>query len=136
MEQLTRMQINLKHRSILSDGTVLHQTEAGITALYQGLNIDHMLFCPETDVHLYNQSNRVLDSQYPSLQQCTGVVKRTDWTQNWFTPEPWASMDLTQWVMSQCQNDTELELALEESLISQLEGMEYTRVRRLTCHCF
>ena len=116
--------IELSNRIILDDGTVLNTVASGIEMLYEDRSIDHMIFWPEKDVELYNQSNQLLDLQWPQLTTSdTEVYQDEDWTNTWFTPEPWASMDLTQWIIEKCNNDTELERAATELILFEQHGL-------------
>ena len=109
------MNLLLDNREIFPDGTVLHDDAAGIYALYHDINIQNMIFKPSLDIERFNKSNKLLDTQYSEIYTSneslyTGML----WDTYWFTPEPWQSMDLGEWMISQCKTDAELERAAEE----------------------
>lgn len=118
------MSVILENRTILKDGTVLHTADAAVHALFHDIGIDHMLFVPSIEIEKYNAANRMLDTQYANLTTSTSEqYTDTQWDHHWFTPEPYASMDLTEWAVSKCKNDDEITRALEEIILFDLHQM-------------
>ena len=114
----------LENRKILADGTVIHAPKAAMFALYHDIDLDQMFFEPSAIIDLHNKTSTRLDSDYRQLKTCQDEqFSDIAWDQYWFTPEPWASMDLTTWVMSKCQDDRELERAAEELIKFQEHNM-------------
>jgi hypothetical protein len=118
------MTVVLENRKILHDGTVVHTADAAVHALFHNVDIGHMLFEPSIEIEKYNAANAMLDTKYASLATAT-TEQYADvaWDHYWFTPEPYASMNLTTWAVEQCSTDEEITRALEEIILFDVHDM-------------
>ena len=107
--------IELEDRKIFDDGTVVLGEHAAVEVLYAGKALDDSWMKASEDVDLHNHSIRMLDSTMRMLHTADGpMLGDRNWYQEWNTPEQYASMDMTEFCISRCSNDAEIERACEE----------------------
>lgn len=110
--------IDLGDRQIFDDGTVLLREPAAVEALYAGKDITAAWLSSSEDVELHNHSVRLLDSTLDQLSTADGpMLGDRDWYHHWQTPEPYASMDMTEFCVARCATEAEIERACEELLM-------------------
>lgn len=116
--------IDLGDRQLLDDGTVLLRDSAAVALLYAGGDITRALLAPSEDTVLHDAAIKLLDASWLALHTATGEVHgHRDWTEHWFTPEPWASLDMTEFCVSRCASEREIERACEELVAFGERGM-------------
>jgi DNA polymerase III alpha subunit len=116
--------IDLGDRQILADGTVILRPQGAVEALYAGGDISVALLTDGDDVRLHNHAVRLLDSALGRLDtQLQTHGQQQDWRATWLTPEPWSSMDMTEFCMQRCATEAEMERACEELLLFDQRGM-------------
>lgn len=97
-----------------------------VEMLYQNPNLDLSRFYVE-DPTQYNQSVRRLFVEFPLLEKFIDSsdqfdsVEQFDATNqnNWHMPDEYRSLDIAQWVLTQCQTDAELQRCGHELLLYQ-----------------
>lgn len=110
--------IDLGDRQLLDDGTVILRERAAVEALYAGRDITAAYLEPSDDVAQHNHTVRMLDSSLDQLLTAEGPrLESQDWYHAWLTPEPYASIDMTEFCVSRCSSEAELERACEELLL-------------------
>ena len=107
--------IDLGNRWIADDGTVVLRQAALEQLLFRGDDIDQLVVEPTDDVELYHQSNLLLDSKYGEPIPYDNNINKFNVV--WFTPEPWASIDVEQLLDSRCQNLAELDRCHTEMVL-------------------
>ena len=116
--------IELQDRQILDDGTVLFSDRAIIELLYSGRTLDSVLAVNSEEIELHNATDQFLDTGYGNIEQADGAIYGdVDWFSHWMTPEPYASMDVTQVCWDKCRNDAERQRVAEEMLLFEQRNM-------------
>lgn len=107
--------IKLDNRTIYNDGTVICTEAAVLEMLYSDKDISTVIVEPNTDVELYNKSDQYLDTNYGEIATGTDpVYNDVNWFEYWLTPEPYASMNIEEFIFQKCKNETELDRAKQE----------------------
>jgi len=104
--------IDLGNRWVADDGTVVLRQAALELMLYRGQSIAGLSAEPSEELELYHASNQLLDSQYAEPIAYDGQPCTYD--RRWFTPEPWASIDVDQLLESRCKDEHELQRCRSE----------------------
>lgn len=120
--------IRLDNRVIDDQGQVTCDTSALRESLYKhGSWTDHTLCQDSNEAALYNKTVRLLDSDYPLLNN-----PDTTSSPRWFTPEPWVTWGVSEWCLKQCTTDEqrqrtqyELEMFCEMELVPVLRHLKY-----------
>ena len=121
--------MKLKGRSVDQWGNVVFDSEGLIDHLMRGQDITpEMAARPTSGVVKFNQLCRELDHPEDQLREYSEPeVSVASWDEEhqreWFTPEPWASMDVLEWLLDRCQSTTEIERVLAEWILFQERDM-------------
>jgi DNA polymerase III alpha subunit len=101
-------------------GNVIFDTDGLIDHLMRGHDLDgDMMARPVPGVLSYNQLCKELDHPDDQVGMYSPPnVTVADWDatyqDNWFTPEPWASMDVREWLLEQCSTEAQVQRILDE----------------------
>lgn len=107
--------IKLNNRTIYDDGTVICTEAAVVEMLYSGRDISTVVVEPNTDVELYNKSDQYLDTNYGEIATGTDpIYKDVNWFEYWMTPEPYATMDVENFIFEKCKNENEVQRVTQE----------------------
>jgi len=100
--------IDLSNRIVLEDGTVICRSSAMVEMLYSGMDLTGV-YCEEpADEQEWLAAARICDSDtqgpvYRDSPAYNGII----WTDHWFTPEPYSSIDIHSWCHLRAINDQE-----------------------------
>ena len=98
--------IELENRTILNDGTVICSESAAINILYLGRDLKNVIIANEDIVTQYNRATSLLDQSFEQLISSTeGIFENCDWYSSWFTPEPWADLNVEEYCLVKCTTD-------------------------------
>lgn len=126
--------IDLGNRIIEDDGTVICTADAMMEMLYAGNTLDGVFCQDHEDADEWAASNEICDTQEPGPMHAIGpVYAGMDWYQHWFTPEPYASMDLASWCRDRCRDQHEVIRVDEE--IAEFERRGMMPVMRHLVYC-
>jgi hypothetical protein len=126
--------IDLGNRVIEDDGTVICTSDAMMEMLYSG-NVLDGVFCQDLeDSEEWTASNIICDTQEPGPIHADGpAYAGMDWYQHWFTPEPYASMDITSWCKDRCCNQQEIDRIEKELAEFKHRGMIPVMLHLIYC---
>lgn len=127
------MTIDLKNRRIFNDGTVICKNSALVEMLYSGLDINLAVSEPDSDVELYNQADRLLDTDYGEITITNEqLFDNVNWFDYWTTPDPYADMDIEEYIYNRCKTteeivrvQKEMKLFKERNMLSVLCHLVY-----------
>lgn len=112
--------IELDDRKILDDGTVLCTDDAIMEILYSGKSIKSIVAYPSEDMAMYNKTDKLLDTGFGEIRTSKDpIYENSDWFSSWFTPEPYSSLDVEEFCISRCQDQSEIERTKEELILYQ-----------------
>lgn len=125
--------IDLGDRKILDDGTVVCSEAAAVEMLYRGIDLQNVMMEPTDDAELFNQTNARLDAGLPDLQIVNGEqYGPIDWYSMWLTPEEFSEIDVREFCLSMCNDDTqrtrvnmEMDLYEERQMLPVLRHLIY-----------
>ena len=126
--------IPLHNRSIHADGTVVCSQAALIELLYSGEDISG-LFCdtPDDEQEWCAAAKICDDSQSGPVHTTQPAFSDVDWRANWLTPEPFASIDVLDWCISQCSTEQEIQRVKME--ISEMQQRNMISLVRHLIYC-
>lgn len=118
------MTIDLKNRRILDDGTVICTNSALVEILYSGSDLNLAVSEPDTDIELYNHADKLLDTNYGEIQTADDkLFENIRWFEYWTTPEPYASMDILEYIYNRCTSADEIIRVQEEMTLFEERDM-------------
>jgi DNA polymerase III alpha subunit len=118
------MTINLKDRTIFDDGTVICKNAALMEMLYAGQDLNLAVAEPNSDIELYNHSNKLLDTNYGELQIATDpLYENINWFEYWTTPDPYINMNIEEYVYDRCKTTEEVVRVQEELKLFEERNM-------------
>ena len=116
--------IDLKNRTILTDGTVICEDEALVELLYQGLDFGAVYAMPSTDVAQFNTTVKQLDSDYDLIETATDSrYTGIKWFEHWNTPIEYQSIDIAEFCYNRCENVEEIERVQYELVLFEEREM-------------
>lgn len=126
--------IDLGNRTVLDDGTVICKSSALIELLYAGQDLDG-IFCQDIeDEQEWLSANKERDTAWPGpIYTDKPMYTDIDWYQHWFTPEPWASIDLKTWCIDRCKSDAEI--ARVEFELNEFESRDMFPIMKHLIYC-
>jgi len=126
--------IQLKGRSVTENGKVIFTEEGIFEYLYSGrLDLSGVVVEKDSvDIELFNTFSKIHDSVYDPIPIYDQSTDKPIEDLEWFIPEPYASLNIMEYVRNLCVRDDEIErvnyeMALYESLdlINLLRLMVY-----------
>lgn len=116
--------IDLGDRRITEDGTVICDENAAVEMLYQGLDLQNVIMLPSEDVDLFNRANQLLDAGLPDIMVSDqGIYGSTDWYSLWLTPPGFENIDIREFCLSMCDDDTKRDRVNMEMDLYEERGM-------------
>ena len=108
-------------------GRKLITSQQGINILLSGRSIDHSLFVDSDDLIKYNTHVEAILG-LGQLNKGSDLTCKVDefheqMSNQWFTPEPFASIDVTEYVVSLCKTDAEMQRVAEELIMFDERGL-------------
>lgn len=98
------MMNEIKGRTIRSDGSVVNTTHTLLEILYNDKDIGGCLLDDLLEVKRFQVANKLCDTTLLEPQHNDNLIyDNISWRNYWFTPEPYASIDLLDWCLAKCQ---------------------------------
>lgn len=129
------MKVNeLKDRQIHEDGTVICHQSALIKLLYEGQSLDGIFCSNPEDEREWMIAKRLCDDGLDGPTHAEGPrLGDIDWYAEWFTPEPYANIDLLSWCLDRCVHQEEIDRVLLE--IREMEKRNMIPIMRHLIYC-
>jgi DNA polymerase III alpha subunit len=102
------MMTDLKGRIVRSDGSVVNSSSTLIEILYSDQDIGNCISNDADEVKRFQIANKLCDTNLPNpINETELPYANILWNNHWFTPEPYASIDLKQFCYEKCSTDEE-----------------------------
>lgn len=126
--------INLGNRTVLEDGTVICETAALVEILYAGQDIQGTFCLSKEDQEEWDRANIDCDTDWQGpVFSTTPAYQSIDWYDHWFTPEPYASINLTTWCLERCKTQEEIDRVIGE--IKEYESRNMIPIMKHLIYC-
>jgi hypothetical protein len=114
----------LENRTVYADGTVVCKQSALVEMLYADQSISGLYCDSQDDEQEWISSAKCCDTDtsgpmFADKPMMTGI----NWRNCWVTPEPFASMDVTEWCLQRCTTEVERSRVIEECAQMQQRNM-------------
>jgi DNA polymerase III alpha subunit len=116
--------MKLDNRTILSDGTVILSEQGLFELIYQELPIDELTTEKTSDTQLYNETIKLLDSDFKQLILTDKELYEDYlWDQDWPTPDEYKSIDLKKHLIDKCSTAEEIQRIEEEWILYEKNAL-------------
>jgi hypothetical protein len=122
--------LTLKGRHVTDTGTVVFDGSGLFDLMYSGnANIEGLTVEHSSDAELFNQFARLHNNVYRPLNIYDPSMDKPIERLEWFTPEPYRSINVREYVLSRCKTDSERIRVHEE--MTMYEERDLTDLLRL-----
>lgn len=99
---------DLKGRTVRIDGSVVNTNRALTEILYSGRDLSGCIIDDVDEAERFKIANILCDTDIPApIFSKDLIYDNITWRNHWFTPEPYASINLLEWCLAKCSDQNE-----------------------------